>query len=151
NTSAAANRLILSVVGTAAVTDGVKSNSFQLNSALITAGGGSLGIAEQTAAGWTVVAAKGAAISSGPVPVDVAPVLEHALAAKDFVSEIHVIGGKDTVIVGTKIAGKVVAYSQSVITPTKVTPAPAFTAYAELNAAIYASNTSDPAQLLLVS
>jgi len=153
NTSAAASRLILSVVGTAAVADGVTSQSFQQNAALITAGGGSLGIAQKTADGWTVIAAKGPAVKAGPVPVEVAPTLAHAVAATDFVSEIHKVGNLDTVIVATKIPGAVptVSYSQSVINPSKVTPAPAYTAYSELNAAVYATNIADPSQLLLVS
>ena len=153
NTSAASTRLILSVVGTAAVSDGVSSQSFQQNAALITAGGGSLGVAQLGAKGWTVIAARGPAVAAGSVPAVVASTLNRALTANDFVSEIHVIGGHDSIVVATHIPGAVptVSYSQSQIAPSVVTPAPAYTAYSELNAAIYAARTMDPTQLLLVS
>jgi signal transduction histidine kinase/ActR/RegA family two-component response regulator len=153
DTSAASTRLILTVVGTAAASDGVASASFNQNAATLTASGGSVGVAQRVGGGYRVIAGSGHGVQVGAVPAAILPTVVRALGAHDFVMSVVHVGRTDEAVVAVAVAAATptVSYAIGPVQPNHPVATTANSPYHELNAAVYAAGTADPARLLLVS
>jgi signal transduction histidine kinase/ActR/RegA family two-component response regulator len=152
-TTSASVRTTLASSGIAAV-DGTRSDAlFKLSAAPLTQGGGTIAVAEQRSGQFTVLAAQGAAAQVGAPAGVPAALLARALAAKDFVAEVTSHGSRQLLLVALKVPASTptVAYLETPLHPTQQQPVRSDSPYRELNVAVYAGRTQDPATLLLVS
>jgi signal transduction histidine kinase/CheY-like chemotaxis protein len=146
-------RTTLASAGIASV-DGTRSEAlFKISADALTAGGGTLAVAELRGTEFTVLAAQGPAAKVGAASEVPPQLLRRALAATDFVADVRSDARGKLLVIAEKVptAPQTVAYFEAPLNPTQPQPTQPNSPYRELNVAIYASTTPNPAQLLLVS
>lgn len=113
-----------------------------------------VGVARQRGDQFYVLTAVGEGTPAGePVPVDRAQVLARALATKKLVSSIVTdpAGGSRLLLAMPTGSDGVVAYQQSKLNPTVPSPSTPDSPFRELSVVLYASETADPAKLVVTT
>ena len=153
NTALGSFQAELSSAGVAAATYGKDSPVFALNAAGLTANDGVLTVARQQGGQFQVIASQGKQPVTGALSGLNAEIAQRAVGAKGMVSNVATDGSVRHLVFALRVPGAdpVVTIVDIALT---VSSAPAQNApdspYRELNVAIYASATRDPAQALII-
>ena len=153
NTALGSFQAELSSAGVAAATYGPDSPVFALNAAGLTANSGVLTVARQQGGQFQVIASQGQQPVTGALSGLNADIAQRAMGAKGMVSNVATDGAVRHLVFALRVPGAdpVVTIVDTALT---VSSAPAQNApdspYRELNVAIYASATRDPAKALII-
>lgn len=148
------SRSTLRAAGAAAVTD-PQSDLFATLIADSTANGSEAVVAERRGDTFVVIAQDGIGTAEvgSPLPAEAAEAARRAVAGDDMVSEFYTVGEAKRIILALAVPGDTgaVAYLNAPLAPSTEAPTDPDSPYRELNVALYAAESADEDEIVLVS